>query len=256
MSYIYADTSDGVIRTSSSSLAGAREASSGTVTTTAGASSIYVFEAKTLAGRGGSLTRYFTRSFFWFDTSSVTDCTAVSLELYGFSSTSQNVQGEGIVVLKSDAFGGDTTASLASTDFDNIVGWDGTSQMTGATHYSAAPSLTPYTDGWSTTSYNSVPLGSGAQNDINNNNYIIICCVSYKYDYLKADPTDTSGLGTGALANNLGCYHSPSSGNKFRPRLNITHATSIGKINGVAFTGIAKVNSVAKADIGKIISVD
>jgi hypothetical protein len=255
MSFIYADTSDGVITKSAASLAGAREASSGSATNLVGSSTKGVFEAKTTSGRA-SLTRTFTRSFFWFDTSSVTDCTAVSLELYGASSTSQNVQGEGIVVLKSDAFGGDTTASLASTDFNNIVGWDGTSAMTGATHYSAAPSLTPYTDGWSTSGYNSVPLGSGAQNDINNNNYIIICCVSYKYDYLKADPTDTSGLGTAALANNLGCFHSPSSGNKFRPRLNITHSTSIGKINGVAFTGIAKVNSVAKADIGKIISVD
>ena len=255
MSFIYANAADGIITKAASSLAGARNASSGSAINLVGSSTRGVFEAKSTAGRG-SLTRTFTRSFFWFDTSGVTDCTAVTLELVGHTSTSNSIQGEGIVVLKSDAFAGDTSASLASTDFNNILGWDGSSDMTGATHYSAAPSIQFTSDSWSTSGYNSIPLGSGAQNDINNNNYIILCCVSYKYDYLNVDPVDNSGLSTAALANNLGCFHTPSSGDGRRPRLNITHATSIGKINGVAFTGIAKVNSVAKADIGKIISVD
>lgn len=247
MSYIYSDTSDGIITKSAASYTSARHATSGSVSNLSGASSKGVFEAKSTSGRA-SLTRTFTRSFFWFDTSSVTDCTTVSLELYGVSSNIDS--GESIVVMKSDAFGGDGTAALASTDFDNIIGWDGSSDMSGCTKYSAAPTLN--LAGWAS-SYNSIPLGTGAENDINNNNYIIVCCVSYKYDYLKADPIDTSGLSTSALTNNCGCYHSGTSN---RPRLNITHATSIDKINGVAFTGIAKVNNVAKADIEKILNVD
>ena len=254
MSYIYADTSDGIISKAASSLAGARHATSGSVITLSGGSNRGVWEAKSTSGRA-SLTRTFTRSYFWFDTSGVTDCTAVSLELVGFSSTIDS--GESIVVMKSDAFGGDGTSALASTDFNNIVGWDGSSDMSGATKYSAAPTLN-LASGWSASSYNSIPLGSGAQNDINNNNYIIICCVSYKYDYLKADPTDTSGLSTAALANNLGCYHSPSSGDSRRPRLNITHTATPdwGKVNSTTYANIKLINTTSKSNIEKIINVD
>jgi hypothetical protein len=252
MSYIYADTSDGVITKSASSYTSARHATSGSVVGLTGQSNRGVWEAKSTSGRA-SLTRTFTRSYFWFDTSGVTDCSAVSLELVGFSSTIDS--GESIVVMKSDAFGGDGTAALASTDFDNIIGWDGSSDMSGATKYSAAPTLN-LASGWSTSSYNSIPLGTGAENDINNNNYIIICCVSYKYDYLKADPVDTSGLTTAALANNLGCYHSPSSGDGRRPRLSITHAPNYGKVNSTTLANIKLINTTSKSNIEKIITVD
>jgi hypothetical protein len=250
MSYIYSDASDGIISKAASSYTSARHATSGSVLNLSSCSDKGVFRAASTSGRA-SLTRHFTRSYFWFDTSGVTDCTGVSLELRGYTSTIDS--GESVVVMKSDAFGGDGTAALASADFDNIVGWDGSSDMSGATKYSAAPAFNMNV--WVTNNYNSIPLSSGAENDINNNNYIIVCCVSYKYDYLKADPVDTSGLGSGALTNNVGGCHS---GATRRPRLNITHSasTNIAKVNAVALASIGKVNSVATANIGKINTVD
>ena len=247
MSYIYSDTSDGIISKSGSSSSNPREASSGSVSNLSGANDKGVFRAASTSGRQ-SLTHHFTRSFFWFDTSGVTDCTSVSLELYGFSSTIDS--GESIVVMKSDAFHGDGSTALASTDFNNIVNWDGASSMVSASKYSAAPSINMAS--WVDGAYNSIPLGSGANNDINNNDYIIICCVSYKYDYLKVAPV-ASGFGSGALTNNVGCNHS---GTTRRPRLSITHSSALGKVNTVLFGDIGKVNTVASANIGKINTVD
>ena len=249
MSYIYSDTSDGIISKSGSSLSNSREASSGSVSNLSSSSDKGVFRAASTSGRQ-SLTYHFTRSFFWFDTSGVTDCTSVSLELRGFTSTIDS--GESIVVMKSDAFGGNGSAALASTDFNNILNWDGASGMASASKYSSAPSINMAS--WVTNDYNSIPLGSGANNDINNNDYIIVCCVSYKYDYLKVAPV-ASGFGGGALTNNVGCFHS---GTTRRPRLSITHATTtaLNKVNTVSFASIGKVNSLVTASIGKINTVD
>lgn len=250
MPFIYADSTDGVISATGSTYTAARHATTGSVSASS-SNNLYAVRAASLSGRGGGLTYRFARSFFAFDVSSISSCTSVSLKLGGYSSAGA---GGGIVVMRSDAFGHDGTSSLASGDYDAIVNWNGTDDMTGASKYSAAPGINP--NAWSTNSYNTIPLSSTAENQINNNDYIVMCVVDYTYDYLKADPVD-SGFGSGALANNVGLHFNEQAGNK-KPYLDIVvTASGFGHdVNGVLAANIGKVNSVATASIGKINSVD
>lgn len=248
MPLIYADASDGFISASSSSYTTARHASSGTLNSTAGASA-YAVRAASLSGRGGGLTYRFARSFFYFDVSSISDCTSVTLNLSGYSSAGS---GGGIVVMASEAFGGDGGTALAAGDYDLIKSWDGSSDMTGATKFSAAPAMNPA--GWVLNSNNVIPLNATAEVTINNNNYILMCVVDYTYDYLKANPV--SGKFGLALANSVGLHFLDYSGTSRDPYLNITLSGYGHDVNGVAAANIGKVNSVATANIGKINSVD
>ncbi len=250
MPFIYADSTDGVISASGSTYTAARHATTGSVSASS-SNNLYAVRAASISGRGGGLTYRFARSFFAFNVSSVTNCSAVSLNLGGYSSAGA---GGGIVVMRSDAFGHDSTDDLDSDNYDAIVNWNGTDAMTGADAYSSAPAINPAS--WSTSSYNTIPLGSTAENVINNNDYIVMCVVDYTYDYLKADPVDP-GFGSGALANNVGLHFMEQAGNK-RPYLDITVPVSgFGhNVNGVLAANIGKVNSVATASIGKINLVD
>tara|TARA_R110002153_G_scaffold207599_1_gene360364 strand:+ start:1426 stop:2178 length:753 start_codon:yes stop_codon:yes gene_type:complete len=250
MPLIYADASDGFISASGSSYTTARHASSGTLNSTAGAGA-YAVRAASLSGRGGGLTYRFARSFFYFDVSSISDCTSVTLNLSGYSSAGS---GGGIVIMASTAFGGDGGTALAAGDYDLIKSWDGSSDMTGATKFSSAPAVNMA--GWNVNHNNIIPLGSAAETSINNLDYLIICVVDYTYDYLKAEPV-TGGASPGlALANNVGLFFSNYSGTSRDPYLNITLSGYGHDVNGVAAANIGKVNSVATANIGKINSVD
>lgn len=250
MPLIYADASDGYISASGSSYTAARHASSGTLDSTATASA-YAVRAASLSGRGGGLTYRYARSFFYFDVSSISDCTAVTLNLKGYSSAGS---GGGIVIMSSTAFGGDGGTALAAGDYDSIKNWDGSSEMTGATKFSSAPAVNMV--GWNTNHNNVIPLGSTAETSINTLDYLIICVVDYAYDYLKVEPV-TSGASPGlALANNVGLFFSNYSGTDSDPYLNITLSGYGHDVNGVAAANIGKVNSVATASIGKIITVD
>tara|TARA_R110000822_G_C15226808_1_gene484917 strand:+ start:324 stop:1070 length:747 start_codon:yes stop_codon:yes gene_type:complete len=248
MPLIYADASDGFISASGSSYTAARHASSGLLNSTAGAHA-YAVRAASQSGRGGGLVYNFTRSFFYFDVSSISDCTSVTLNLNGYSSGGS---GGGIVVMASEAFGGDGGTALAAGDYDLIKSWDGSSDMTGATKFSAAPAMNPA--GWVLNSNNVIPLNATAEVTINNNNYILMCVVDYTYDYLKANPV--SGKFGLALANNVGLHFLDYSGTSRDPYLNITLSGYGHDVNGVAAANIGKVNSVATASIGKINSVD
>ena len=250
MPLIYADASDGFISASGSSATTARHASSGTLDSTARAGA-YAVRAASLSGRGGGLTYRYARSFFYFDVSSISDCTSVTLNLSGYISGGS---GGGIVIMASTAFGGDGGTALAAGDYDLIKSWDGSSDMTGATKFSSAPAINPAV--WVLNSNNAIPLNATAEATINNNNYILMCVVDYTYDYLKADPV-SGGPGLGlALANNVGLFFSNYSGTSRDPYLNITLSGYGHDVNGVAAANIGKVNSVATANIGKINSVD
>ena len=250
MPLIYADASDGYISASGSSHTAARHASSGSLNSTL-SSSAYAVRAASLSGRGGGLTYRYARSFFYFDVSSISDCTSVTLNLSGYSSAGS---GGGIVVMASEAFGGDGGTALAAGDYDLIKSWDGSSDMTGATKFSSAPAVNMA--GWNVNHNNIIPLGSAAETSINNLDYLIICVVDYTYDYLKAEPV-TGGANPGlALANNVGLSFSNFTGTDADPYLNITLSGYGHDVNGVAAANIGKVNSVATASIGKINSVD
>ena len=250
MPIIYADSSDGHITRTTGNNNTAREASSGTVSASS-TRSAYAVRAESFDGRRG-LGYSYSRAFFAFDVSAISNATSVALKIAGYSSAGIG----GLVVMRSDAFGGNGGSALAAGDFNQIVNWNGTAAMTGASRYSAAPGMNHNL--WSVNGYNSIPLNSSAETTINNNNYILICVVDYTYDYLKVAPIDTGSLGSGALSNHLGLNFVEMGGVNRDPYLDITVQTSgFGhNVNGVSAASIGKVNSVATTSIGKIISVD
>jgi len=243
MAVIYADTSDGVIfKNSALNFNTARSSATG-IPTTGGASSSYFVRADYAASRRGGTVHYVARSFYAFDVSSITSVTAVTLKIYG---SSDNGDGEGIIVLRSTAFGGNGASALAAADFNNIHGWDGSSAMSGqVTEYS---SVYP-TSLWNTSGYNGITLDQNSIGSvIESNNYLLLAVVDHKYDYLKASPPSP---------NHIGAYYSDESVSTKRPHLVITEGAGYGhEVNTVAAASIGKINTVATASIGKIITVD
>ena len=206
------------------------------------------------AGRG---VRYeCVRSFYHFDASNVTTCTAVTLDLMGFQGGGYN--SGSLIVLKSDAFGHSDENALATGDWDSIPGWsgDGSDDMTGATEYSTVNSS------WASAgSYNTITLNATAVSDINSQDHFIIALVDYTYDYQAVLPlinSSGSPVPTNALDVSLGGYHNDYSNANRRPRLSLTIPAPSGYgniVNTVLATNIGKVNTVATADIDTIIGV-
>ena len=246
MPVIYADSSDGHISANGSSWTAAREATTGSLDSTA-TQVAYAVRAASLNNRGGGLTYRWARTFLAFDVSSISNATSVSLKLRGHGSGGA---GGGVCVMRATAFGNSGTTALAAGDYDAIHGWNGTSAMPSSSLYSAAPAINPAT--WTTSGYNSLPLSGSAEVAINNNNYLLVCIVDYTYDYLGAQPYDNSGLGTGALANRVGLYFTDTSGVNYDPYLDITVQGYGHNLNSVSAANIGKVNIVATADIAKI----
>ena len=121
------------------------------------------------AGRGSNTYRV-ARSYFYFDTSGITGTLSdATLKIFGKSVSSAD-----IIVIKSDAFGGDGGTALASTDFNNIDF---------STAYSAE--LTT----WSTSGYNDLVLNAAALSDIKNNDAFIVCTTEYDHDYSDSAPS-------------------------------------------------------------------
>jgi len=216
----------------------------------------YVRAASVGAGRG---VRYHcVRSFYHFDVSSITTCTAVTLDLMGFQGGAYSTGN--LIVLESDAFGHGDENALATGDWDGIPGWGGSGDMTGATEYSTVFPGSGET--WTHAgSYNVITLNATAVSDINNQDHLIIALVDYSYDYQATVPlTDPTGsaVPSNALDVALGGYHNDYSSAVRRPRLSLTLATPSGYgniVNTVLATNIGKVNTVATTDIDTINTV-
>jgi hypothetical protein len=180
------------------------------------------------AGRGSTTYRV-NRSFFLFDTSGITGTVSsatISLYLYGITGNS-NVR-----LIKSTAFGGDGSAPLAATDFDNV------------------DFSTPYTDEHSITdnSYNSIDLNVAATGTLKLSNVLIVALVNGPHDF---DDTAPSGNNYASVT------FADNSGTAKDPKLSYTLSTGYTHdICGLAAASISKVNTVATANIGKINSLD
>jgi hypothetical protein len=213
-----------IVGTGGANQAAARDATSGTATDSASANFAYAVQwYRASGGRGGGTYRY-TRTFFHFDTSGITDTlSACDLTVVGYSMTSADV-----IVIKSTAFGGDGGTALASGDMDSV---DFT------TAYSAENSS------WST-SGNTLPLNAAALADIKDNDDFTVALVEYDSDYLDTDTADMqihAGIKFGTTYITLDYTVDSATG--------YTH-----DVSGVGFADIGKVTDVATANIGKIIN--
>mgnify|MGYP003655912416 CR=1 FL=1 len=222
----YAGNSGYILKSGTGGWASVRDATSGSAydNPTSGRNSIGIY-AQHASGRGGSAYSLY-RSFFYFDTSGITNTlSSATLKIYGYGFGTADV-----IAVKSDAFGGDGGTALANADFNNFDT---------STTYSSELAT------WSTSGYNDITLNATALADIKNNNAFILCLMEHDYDYSDSAPS-------GAMVRS-GVYYDNYTGTSRDPYIDYTLATGYGNtVNGVAAADISKVNGVATADISKV----
>ena len=194
-------------------------------------------------GRGGG-TYLFRRSFFYFNTT-VVDGTVIAADLYIKRATSSNPSGR-IMVIKSNAFGGDGSSALVAADNIDYPGYSAASSMSGVvTDYIATNfDFSAVASG----DYATIGLNSNAFTDIEDDNYFIIMVVDYTYDYLDTIPASSPTYIDNAL------YFRDASGTSNDPKIVVTYTlpSYSHDVIGVSSTDIVEVNGVATGDIVSI----
>jgi len=253
MPIIYADAKDGTIKNvNRPSYATAREGTTGTVVDGLGKDT-EIIRAEETTSRGRTYY-HITRSFYAFDVSSITaTVSSVELNIHGYTNDSY---GGGLIVVRSDAFGGDTMAAsidaLVTGDFNGIHGWDGSSAMN-AYGQATAWSSSWNTSAWNTSptsGYNTIPLTSASV--VVTQDWIFLAIVDYSYDYLKVSPP---GSWPSNQDNRIGGFFTDQTGTNRDPYLDITYDVSHGyahSVNTVVGAAIGKVNTTLRDNINKI----
>jgi hypothetical protein len=206
--------------------AAARGATTGTVAVNPTSTATAPIEYTRLAGRGrGSFIYRVTRTFYYFDTSGITNAvSAASINILGSTQTNADV-----IVIPSTAFSGDGSTNLVGTDIDNV---------TFNTNYSDEYSS------WAS-SNNSITLKSQARTDIQNNNYFICATIQYDNDYLNTDP-GSNGQRNSSINFGTTAY------------LDYTESTPSGPTNVASFAGIAKasISKLSAVTFGDITNIN
>jgi len=180
------------------------------------------------SGRGGG-AYIVNRSFFFFDTSTVTGTiTAIDLKIYGVTNG-----GESVRVAESTAFGGGGGSAYANTDFD---GWLNPGGSIIPVPYTAANHT------WTAGGTNTIALNSTAISDADSDEYLNLVIVD-NLDYNNLEPAVS-------LSNPSGMQFASST---TFPQLFITHTIEYANsVNGLLPSKYAKVNSLTKSQISKI----
>jgi len=232
MADLYASNSGYLLKSSTSSWSDARDNASAdsAYDNPTGGQNTYAMAVLQSSGRGGS-TYTIRRSFLWFDTSGITGTvSSATLKIYGYSSGTADV-----MAVKSTAYGGDGSASLVTSDFNNFATGSGND-------YSSEIST------WSVSGYNDITLNAAALADIKNNDVLIVCLMEYDYDHQNQTPS--------SLDVRSGMYYDNETGTSKDPYIDYTEVTGYANdVLGVATGNIGKVNGVATASIEKVIGV-
>ena len=215
---------------------GARDGSSGTVSTANMYSGNFTVVTRNPT-RGGGTVYGVTRSFMVFDTSLIsTNVLTATLSIRGHSGNDGSV-----IAVKSNAFGGDGGTALATTDFNNIVGFSPGSSLAGSATVYGTQILTT---NWSTTGYNDWSATQDLKDDMENNDVVIICFMDYTNDYLNVALTSNGYL-------NIGAFYAEYSGVSRDPK--IVYTTGYGNtVNGVAGANIKRIKGQASGLIKRV----
>jgi hypothetical protein len=178
------------------------------------------------------------RTFMFFDVSSITSTdtiSAITLKVSGRT----NADGD-VIVVKTDAFGGDGASALANGDHDS---WD--------------PAGTPVAyssnvSSWVTSGRVSITLNSTAIANANATGYLNTAILGNNHDYPDNEPTvdvyNSNGIkfasSTTSEENVLTVTHA-TSGGAFQSDVNDVVYASSNKINGVTFNDIETINNVS-----------
>ena len=186
-------------------------------------------------GRGGGTFRV-RRYFLGFNTSGITS--TVSSAAIKFT-TANNKDLPKVAVVKT------TSDGSSSSDFADIDGFDTTADTTMAgnvTDYSSQPAADFTSAGLGTTF--TLTLNSTALSDIQSLSTFFVGLISYDFDYLNVEPSNTSQFfyDVGHTVNGIVLDYEVVSG--------YSHG-----VIGVASANIAAVKGVATANIAKVIGV-
>jgi len=211
MAAIYAHTNDGYVYATGSNFALIRGAGTGTSANSTLTRNAYAVRADVAAGRGGGSTYTVTRTFMYFDTSGISgNVESATLKVYGY------VNGGGdIITVKATS----DVSSLATTDFDAIVGWSSTSDGSGGGDNES--NVTKYSDEiatWSTSGYNDITLTSTALENMRDDDTVYICLMNYDHDLKDITPTGS---------NRNGLYYINYTGTSRDPYIDYTLAPTV-----------------------------
>ena len=192
----------------------ARESAIGDSVSTSGDKNAYAIRTNRASTRGGGTEYQITRSYFHFDTSSITTpVESAKFILRGYS------QDDGdIIIVKATS---DIT-SLATSDYDAIDGWSTGDNSSNVTIYSVKdhPSISEgQISNWSDSGYNDIQLTHEAKVDMFVNDDLYICVLDYTKDLLDVAPS--SALYTGF-------YYEDASTSSLRPTLDVTLNNAVG----------------------------
>ena len=206
---IYSGSNDGYCLKSGTNWVTVRDADTGSSVNSSLGSYNYAIRASVAAGRGG--TNYaIARTFLEFDVSGITHVPQRGqLRVYG------NVYSYAdVVAVKSNQ-----SASLATSDFDAIEGWDGSS-ADGSGAGSNSGNVTIYgsvISSWSTTGYNDFTLSQQALVDIAGLSTFKVCLIEEDADLRDITPVSPWGP-----LNYAGVRFSEYSGTSSDPALRLT----------------------------------
>ena len=216
MPNIYSGTDDGWIAAEDTTFAGARDRVTGTSSDSTSTRDSFSVRASLTPGRPAP-TYYITRSFFYFDTSSVV-YTPASAEMKFFG----NVNGAAdLKIVKSTQGVG---VGLATSDFDSITGWvAGADNTSNVTVYDLATTTT-----WSTSGFNTIPLNATALQDMAGEDTLKCCLIELDHD-LRNDGT---GMNT---TNYSGLWYADAIGTLKDPRISYTETVDNAVFFGANF---------------------
>ena len=185
---IYAENTDGYVnKTSTSDFTSARDAATGSSYSSSSIANSVSVTAHRYASRGGGNTWQVWRSFFMFDTSSISDATDVKLYLLGAGSYAGD-----FAVARSTA-----GSTLSTSDFNEIHGWSGAGSLADeSSNVTLLASKVEATSSWNSypNSHNEIDLNSAALALVNAGSSLDLVCLNWDYDLVGADPgtnTDT-----------------------------------------------------------------
>jgi len=179
---IYPDYDGVVYKFVSDTWANVRNASSGTLNTSAA----YYIQNSHTSGRGGSVNQI-GRYFLEFDTSSINKTiSSATLSLYGYNTGTLDV-----ILMK-----GSQSGVVATTDFNQVYGASlhfGASDGNYAGRWAVSSTTVDYSSEistWSTSGYNEIALSDDAKADIIANDTFNCVLIGYDYDYLDLAPSE------------------------------------------------------------------
>ena len=182
---IYSGSNDGYCFITGSNWVTIRDADASTTAVSSGTSYAYGIRASLATGRGG--TNYaIGRSFLEFDVSGITHVP---------KSGTLEVRGHTFGVADVVAVKGTQSASLATSDFDAIDGWDGSS-ADGSGAGSNVGKITVYgaaISSWSTSGYNNFTLTQSALRDIAGLSTFKVCLIEEDSDLRDTTPVAPAG---------------------------------------------------------------